>query len=252
MSAIASQLTILTSVYSSRSKKTPKLHVTGLCAGNSPVTGEFPNKGPVTRKMFLFDDVIMHIIWDILYSIIASPGARAPGDPCYGNISIHTHTWTDGVLSPRVPINVFTYSAVMLRIYGDVMLNFLMTSSNGNIFRVTGPLCGEFTGLRWIPHTKASDAELWCFFVLRLNKRLSKHARHRWFETPSCSLWRHCDVESAPLIPAGISYYIQYKMWHEIMYPFPNSNGCNVQVREWIWNLILHFTRHVIIYPCWF
>ena len=39
----------------------------------------------------------------------------------------------------------------------------MMTSSNKNIFRVTGPLCGEFTGHRWIPHTKASDAELWCF-----------------------------------------------------------------------------------------
>ena len=39
----------------------------------------------------------------------------------------------------------------------------MMTSSNGNIFRITGPLCGEFTGLRWIPRTKASDAELWCF-----------------------------------------------------------------------------------------
>ena len=39
----------------------------------------------------------------------------------------------------------------------------MMTSSNGNIFRVTGHLCGEFTGLRWIPHTKASDVELWCF-----------------------------------------------------------------------------------------
>ena len=39
----------------------------------------------------------------------------------------------------------------------------IMTSLNGNIFRVTGPLCGEFTGLRWIPRTKASDAELWCF-----------------------------------------------------------------------------------------
>ena len=38
-----------------------------------------------------------------------------------------------------------------------------MTSSNGIIFRVTGHLCGEFTGARWIPHTKASDAELWCF-----------------------------------------------------------------------------------------
>ena len=30
-------------------------------------------------------------------------------------------------------------------------------------FRVTGPLWGEFTGPRWIPRTKASDAELWCF-----------------------------------------------------------------------------------------
>ena len=39
----------------------------------------------------------------------------------------------------------------------------MMTSSNGNIFRVTGPLCGEFTGPRWIPLTKASDAELSCF-----------------------------------------------------------------------------------------
>ena len=39
----------------------------------------------------------------------------------------------------------------------------MMTSSNGNIFRVTGHLCGEFTGPRWIHRTKASDAELWCF-----------------------------------------------------------------------------------------
>ena len=39
---------------------------------------------------------------------------------------------------------------------------FMMTSSNGNIFRVTGHLCGEFAGHRWIHHTKASDAELWC------------------------------------------------------------------------------------------
>ena len=39
----------------------------------------------------------------------------------------------------------------------------MMTSSNGNIFRVTGHLCGKFTGPRWISHTKASDAELWCF-----------------------------------------------------------------------------------------
>ena len=42
------------------------------------------------------------------------------------------------------------------------VIESMMTSSNGNIFRVTGHLCGEFTGPRWIPRTKASDAELWC------------------------------------------------------------------------------------------
>ena len=42
----------------------------------------------------------------------------------------------------------------------------LMTSSNGNIFRVTGPLCGEFTGHRWIPCTNISDAELWFFSLI--------------------------------------------------------------------------------------
>ena len=39
----------------------------------------------------------------------------------------------------------------------------MMTSSNWNIFHVTGSLCGEFTGHRWIPRTKASDAGLWSF-----------------------------------------------------------------------------------------
>ena len=47
MSAMASQITSLTIVYSAvysrrRSKKTSNLRVTVLCEGNSPVTGEFP------------------------------------------------------------------------------------------------------------------------------------------------------------------------------------------------------------------
>ena len=62
----------------------------------------------------------------------------------------------------------------------------MMTSSNGNIFRVTGPLCGEFTGHRWIPQTKTSDG----VFYLRLNG-WSKQSRRWRFGTPSRSLWRH-------------------------------------------------------------
>ena len=43
---------------------------------------------------------------------------------------------------------------------------FMMMSSNGSIFHVTGPLCGEFISDQWIPCTKASDKELWCFSLI--------------------------------------------------------------------------------------
>ena len=48
-------------------------------------------------------------------------------------------------------------------INAPICARHMMTSSNENIFRVTGLLYEEFTGHRWIPHTKASGAELWCF-----------------------------------------------------------------------------------------
>ena len=67
----------------------------------------------------------------------------------------------------------------------------MLMSSNGNIFRVTGLLCGEFTGHRWIPLTKASDECFDVFFDLRFNNRLSKQSRGWWFETSSRPLWRH-------------------------------------------------------------
>ena len=86
----------------------------------------------------------------------------------------------------------------------------MMTSSNGNIFRVTGHLCGEFIGPRWTPHTKASGAELchcndgnmahcygnhrslelWCFFDVSSIKLLSEYSNGGWSETP----WWSCDI----------------------------------------------------------
>ena len=58
-------------------------------------------------------------------------------------------------------------STIIIMILGvtqhQIKYHIIMTSSNGNIFRVTGVLCGEFTGHRWIPRTKASKTGLWCF-----------------------------------------------------------------------------------------
>ena len=61
----------------------------------------------------------------------------------------------------------------------------MMTSSNGKIFRVTDPLCGEFTG-----HRGALMFSLNC----TLNKRLCNQSRGWWFQTPPGPLWRHSNA----------------------------------------------------------
>ena len=52
------------------------------------------------------------------------------------------------------------------------------------------PVSGEFPSQR--PVTRSFDV----FFDLCLNKRLSKQSWNWWFETPSRSLWRHCNAWS--------------------------------------------------------
>ena len=124
-----------------RSKKTSKLRVTGLCTGSSPVTGEFPAQMASKAEMFPFDDVTVGIWIKLCKPTVKSQQSA--------NSGVHIvwealqHGWVFGLWKTRT--------------------RSTMTSSNGNIFRVTGPLCGEFTGDRWIPLTKASDAELRCF-----------------------------------------------------------------------------------------
>ena len=66
MSAVASHITgvsiFFNRLFRCKSKKTSKLRVTGFYEGNSPVTVEFPHRGP-------FDDVIMSIV--VVIAVIA-------------------------------------------------------------------------------------------------------------------------------------------------------------------------------------
>ena len=52
----------------------------------------------------------------------------------------------------------------------------MRTSSNENIFRVAGHLCGEFTGTGEFPAQKPVTRSSDGFFDLSLNKRLSKQS----------------------------------------------------------------------------
>ena len=58
----------------------------------------------------------------------------------------------------------------------------MMTSSNGNIFRGTSFLSGEFTGHRSSPLTKANDAEFYAWSNMWANNGdagdLRRHGAH--------------------------------------------------------------------------
>ena len=94
-----------------------------------------------------------------------------------------------------------TYTWVYTFFFGCIgSWTWSMTSSNGNIFRVTGLLCEEFTGDRWIPAQRPVTRSFDVFFDLRLNQQMSKRWRRRWFETPSRSLWRHCNENTVMIV----------------------------------------------------
>ena len=114
-----------------RSKKTPKLHVTGLCEGNSPVTGEFPHKRPVTRKMLqLMTSSWTFHQWSILPRKLIQ----------FQLITVKSQWARWRLKSPAS--RLFTQSFVQAQIKESIKAPRHW------------PLWGEFTGDRWIPRTK--------------------------------------------------------------------------------------------------
>ena len=107
------------------------------------------------------------------------------------------------------------------------------------------PVTGEFPTQR--PVTRSFDV----FFDLRPNKRLSKHWWGWWFETPSRSLWRHCNgTHCIILVPLSLVKPLQLfddlflvdkrvtpslneLQWPEIKIGYQNSRSSNVLQGTW-------------------
>ena len=146
---------LLNCLFRRRSNNTSKLRVTGLCVGNSPGPVNSPHKGPVTLKMFPFDDVIMNLMHTVM-----------PGRPGWAMFmrgrSLLAILW----IWWRHQMEIFSTSLAICA---------------GN-----SPVTGEFPAQR--PVTGSFDV----FFDLRVIKRLSNQSWGWWFETPSRPLWPHC------------------------------------------------------------
>ena len=130
----------------------------------------FPSQRANNAEMLSFDDIIMQCMdgghlqpacwtrWPLPHT------ERVKTHQLFGMLV--THLWLTRNMNIKIDLVRVKISLVLLWYViniSPITVVYIMTSSNGNIFRVTGHLCGEFTDLRWIPRTKASDAELWCF-----------------------------------------------------------------------------------------
>ena len=61
------------------------------------------------------------------------------------------------------------------------------------LFAGNSLVTGEFPS--WRPVRRSFDV----FIDLHPKRWLSKQWRRQWFEKPTCSLWRHCDISFLPL-----------------------------------------------------
>ena len=96
-----------------------------------------------------------------------------------------------------------------------------MTSSNGNIFCITGPLCGQFTGE--LPAQRPVTWSFDVFFDLHLNERLSKQLWGWWFEMPSHPLWCHCKG----LVKDCREQVQQFQVWWLCLVPTSTTRFAN-------------------------
>ena len=107
----------------------------------------------------------------------------------------------------------------------------MMTSSNGNIFRVTGPLCGEFTGPGDFPTQRPVAQSFDVFFDLWIND---------WVKTVRLVIWDAIVVIMTSL------------WWHQLVfsnftYTHRQNNGCFLFLEFW-W--IPFVSRNTILQQC--
>ena len=109
-----------------RSKKTSKPRVTGLCMGNSPGPVNSPHKGPVTRKMFPFDDAIMcfYYSWTNYRGFTIQRNTLLM-DESHASTS-WSHDWV--VINRYIPFMLLFMRCIDLKLYlkvGPIRVHFL-------------------------------------------------------------------------------------------------------------------------------
>ena len=75
---------------------------------------------------------------------------------------------------------------------GNTIVQSMLTSYNGNAFRITSPVWGSTSPVNW--RHKGPALYRFNVFLLAWIFYLNKQSNDRWFETPMMLMWRDCDA----------------------------------------------------------
>ena len=185
-----------------------------ICAGNSPVPGEFPAQRPVTRRFDVFFDLCLNKqlskqSWGWWFETLSRPLWRHR-NAIVGSRPLH---------------------------FDELVKGFIITS-----LRAETSVC-DVIQTSWVKPYLYSYHFL---ISLDLNKFLIFDIIWSIESVIKCLVWKMMTLWTTT---CNTTYY--YKVWDDMTYPFPNDNGAAVHVSEWISNFISHFIMYMIIYPWW-
>ena len=132
--------------------------------------------------------------WSYIVTLSVIGWAHTQNDPwCHQGLSVqdspqmYCNPWL------KILYDYYNLSLCLSVMYITVKDPTMVTSSNGTIFCINGPLWGVSTSHRWFPSQRLVTRSFDIVFDLHLIKWLSKQSRCQWFETPLCLLWCQCN-----------------------------------------------------------
>ena len=146
-----------------------------ICAGNSPVTGEFPHKGQWRGAL--------------MSSLICAWINGWVNNREAGDLRRHrTHYDVSVMYHPDVAISIAKLGTCLIMMMTCRPLSKPMMTSYGNAFRILA-LWENPTGTDDFPHKGSIVRDFDAFFYVSLDKCLNKQSSWWWFRTPR----RWCD-----------------------------------------------------------
>ena len=124
-----------------------------LCEGKPPVTCGFPSQRPVMQNFNVFFD--LHLI----KRVSKSRRWRSETPPC----SLWHQCNAQCLQYPGSALSMHNTDYTNLYVFSLVSISLFWIYSWCHQMETFSELLALCAGSRWIPRTKASDAELWCF-----------------------------------------------------------------------------------------